>query len=203
MEKTRYSKNTVIVLEQKMLKSKAWLKLTGASTQVFMIFRTKCKMVKPQSKPNKHSGMVIANNGEIVFTYDEALEKYGIKKDRFTRALDQLIKYGFIDICFTTNGLHKVETLYAISSRWKDWGKSTFIVKKRVKREHGPGFKKGNELWKLRKQTQQVKTRIEPCAQTRETGVYEIKVMRTNTHGEKETKLFKFSGDKWLDKKVA
>jgi hypothetical protein len=151
MSKAVYSKNRVIVLEQKMLKSKAWLKLTGVSTQVFLIFRTKCKMVKAQGKAEMHSGRVIANNGELVFTYEEAREKYGIKKDRFTRALDQLIEYGFIDICFTTNGLHQLETLYAISSRWKNWGKDSFVVKKRVKRKHGPGFKEGNKLWKLRK----------------------------------------------------
>jgi hypothetical protein len=159
--------------------------------------------VKPQGKPGMHSGRVIANNGEIVFTYDEARDKYGIKKDRFTKALDQLVEYGFIDICHTTNGLHKIATLYAISSRWKDWGKSTFIVKERVKRKHGPGFKKGNDLWRRRKQTQQVKTRMALCVNTREACASEIKVMRTNTHGIKETNLFKPSGNKWLGKKVA
>jgi hypothetical protein len=202
MRKPKCRKNTVIVLEQKMLKSKVWLKLTGASTQIFLIFRTKCKMEKIKGKLGRYGGRTIANNSEIVFTYDEAAKKYDISKDRFTRAIDQLVKYGFIDICYTTNGLHKVSTQYAISERWRDWGTNSFVVRKREIRKNGPGFKKGNELWKQKKQTQQVKTRVTPCVKTRVTTARELKVMRTNAHGVKQTTSFKFKDNQWLEQKV-
>ncbi len=202
MSKSEYGKNVVIVLEQKIVKSKPWLKLTGASTQVYLIFRTKCQMKRIKAKVGRSSGMSIVNNGEIVFTYKDAYRKYGISKDRFQRAIDQLVEFGFIDISHTTNGLHKVETQYAISDRWKNWGTDAFVPKKRERRLHGPGFKKGNDLWRLRKK-QQVKTRITPCAKTIVNPIRELKVMRTNAHGIKLTTLFKYRNDKWLEQKAS
>ena len=201
MANPKYSKNSVVVLTQKMLKSKVWINLTGASTQVFLIFRTKCQMEKPPGKSGKHSGMIITNNGEIIFTYEEAHRDYGISKDRFKRAIDQLVEFGFIDIKHTTNGLHKVATQYGISDRWQDWGTEQFVMKKREKRSHGPGFKKGNELWRQRKK-QQVKTSIRLCAKTPVSSEREIRVMRTNDHGVKITILFNRSEGQWLGQKV-
>lgn len=82
----------------------------------------------------------IVNNGEIVFTYSEALEK-GFTRPKFKRALDQLIELGFIDITHHGGGMNKDFSKYSISNRWKDYGTEDFIIKTRPKDLRGLGFK--------------------------------------------------------------
>ena len=120
--------------------------------QVYTLFRTKCQISKRYGTHGRHQ-RTITNNGEIEFTYLEAEKKYGISKDRFARALDQLIDRGLIDVKSSGMGVHKVKTWYAISERWIDYGTPAFCEAKRP----GPnisnqGFRKGNQLWRRAQQ---------------------------------------------------
>ncbi len=130
--------------------SKAWLSLrTAAACQVYMIFRSKCRMEKVQAKPmRREKEWCISNNGEIQFSYKEAEQTWGIKSGRFTRAIDDLIRVGLIDIAYSGFGLHKDVTLYAISDRWEKFGIDEFVVKKRQKRMQNLGFARGNSYGK-------------------------------------------------------
>jgi hypothetical protein len=122
--------------------SKAFLALkTPASCQVFLIFLSKCRWEKVQARPmSREREWRMTNNGEIQFTYIEAEENYGIPAGKFTRAIDDLIRVGLIDITKTGLGLHKDVTLYAISNRWERYGTDAFVVKKRPKRTEQLGF---------------------------------------------------------------
>ncbi len=143
------SKPPVIVLDQALVKSAVWLQLSGTAKSVFLIFRCKCQIEKIKGKPNKRR-RVIVNNGEIVFTYKEAQEKYGISAASFRTAIDQLIERGFIDVTVTGAGYRKMTTLYAISDRWRQYGTDGFRTAKRPRSKGNPGFKKGNKLWQRR-----------------------------------------------------
>lgn len=141
--------STVIVLEQRLVKSRAWLSLTGMAPQVYLIFRTKCQISHRLRKSGRKGERVILNNGQIIFTYDEAEEKYGMTAPRFGRAINQLIDRGFINVTGTGMGVYKVTTTYAISDRWQDWGTARFEEAKRPAPSiRNCGFKKGNEEWK-------------------------------------------------------
>jgi len=142
-------KNTVIVLDQRLVKSRAWLSLTGAAPQVYLLFRTKCQISKRFGKPGRHE-RVIVNSGRIEFTYLEAEHKYGIKPSRFRRAIDELIEKGFIDVTATGMGVHKVKSCYGIADRWPDYGTSAFCEATRPEPSiANPGFKRGNKLWRM------------------------------------------------------
>jgi len=196
----RYKKNEVIVLKQHFVKSAVWLSLSGTAKGVYLIFRTKCVIDKVNYK-SKRNEVVIVNNGEIVFTYAEAVEKYGISRSRFKRAIDELIAKGFIDIAATGMGVHKVTTYYAISERWHNYGTDNFVEKTRPKPSiANPGFKKGNQLWKRRKKNSSVKNN-HGVVRKSEHGC--ILAMRTNNHGQKVTILYKQSEGKWLEEKIA
>ena len=192
---------SVIVLDQSLVKSEAWLSLRGAATIVYLIFRTKCRFVKRQGKPGKR-GPVIVNNGEIVFTFDDAESKYGISRSRFSRALTQLITKGFIDITATGMGVHKVETHYAISERWRDFGTPDF---KEVRRPRpsiaNPGFKRGNKLWQKAHRKKSSDENVHGAVHENIHG--ELLAMRTNEHGQKITIKYKWRNDKWLACKIA
>ena len=142
------AKSKVIVLEQNLVKSEAWLSLSRTAIIAYLIFRTKCQIGKLQGKPGK-GRRVILNNGEIVFTYIEAKKRYRISRKRFGRALRELVAKGFIDIAHTGMGVHKVATWYAISERWRDYGTPQFKEVKWPKPNiANPGFKRGNKLWR-------------------------------------------------------
>lgn len=194
-------KGFVIVLEQRLVKSAAWLSLSGTAKDVYLVFRTKCRMEKRRGKPAKRSP-VIANNGEIEFTYAEAEQKYAIKKGRFTRALDQLLDRGFIDVAATGMGVHKVKTCYAISERWRDYGTVQFKAATRPKPSiANPGFKRGNRHWK--KAHEKKSSAKNAHGAVRENARGDVLAMRTNARGERIAILYKFKENQWLASKIA
>lgn len=138
-EKRRVSPNLVIPTE--LIKSKAWFGLgskCSISAQVYLIFLSKRQMVKTGKKG--HEKWQCTNIQEIVFTYSEAQEKYGITQPRFMRAIDDLIDKGFIDIAKSASGLFKEVTLYGLSERWQKYGTPQFEDTPRLKRNHTIGF---------------------------------------------------------------
>ena len=194
-------KSKVIVLEQNLVKSDAWLSLSGTAIIVYLIFRTKCQIDKLQGKPGK-GRRIILNNGEIVFTFTEAKKKYGISRTRFRRALRELVAKGFIDIAHTGMGVHKVATWYAISERWRDYGTPGFKEVKWPKPNiANPGFKRGNKLWqKARKKKSSAKNAHDAVC---DSDHGELLAMRTNEHGQKITIKYKRRNNKWLACKIA
>lgn len=127
----------------KMLKSKAYLGLSGTSIKVLNFFYIR-KVMKKVKILNR-SEWDIANNGQIVFTYPEAVSK-GFTRPSFKRALKQLVEFGFIDIAYHGGGMAKDKSLYAISDRWKLYGEKKFIFKTIEKDNRKLGFQKGHKL---------------------------------------------------------
>ena len=136
-------------ISRKVITSKAFRSLkTAAACQVYMIFLYKCQWKLIEGSPKRKKEYYIANNGEIQFTYDEALDKWGITQKKFTKAIDELVRVGLIDITKSGFGLQKDKSLYAISDRWEKFGTDEFVVKKRQKRKQVLGFTKGNSYGK-------------------------------------------------------
>jgi hypothetical protein len=146
-QKFRDKKWDRMFVSRNMIASKAYFSLrTAAACQVFMIFLSKCRWEKVQSRPmRRDKEWAITNNGEIQFTYLEAQEKFDISEGKFKRAIDELIRVGLIDITKTGCGLRKDVTLYAISDRWEKFGTDEFIEKKRPKRKEQFGFTRKNK----------------------------------------------------------
>jgi len=136
----------VAVIEQRLLKSKAYRSLrTPTAYFVLGVFWTKRQMVKVRH--NRRQEWDVSNSGEIVFTYKEAKEVYGISYGAFRSAIDELRDKGFIDIAQGGAGVFKAANLYAMSGRWKLYGTPEYEPPK--PRPRGPinkGFKKGNTL---------------------------------------------------------
>ena len=133
-----------IVIDADLVTSKVFLKLKGVAPKVFLLFLRRRKMTKVGKKGKEK--WVISNNGEIVFPYAEAKEKFGITPPRFQRALDQLVEHGFIDIAHPGGGMVKDISKYSISNRWIYYGTNDFIHKHRQKDTRGLGFKKKEVL---------------------------------------------------------
>jgi len=123
-----------------MVKSPAFLSLTGKAPHVLLIFQTKLQMALLSRRKAKEQ-WTIANNGELVFTYEEAQAKYGLSQGQFRRAIDQLVEHGFIDIEEQGSGLYKMPSRYGISERWRAYGSSQFKAASRRKGMPGIGYR--------------------------------------------------------------
>ena len=193
--------SSVIVLELRLVKSAVWVSLSGTAKAVYLLFRTKCKMGRPPGKPGKRSWMIL-NNGQLIFSYREARNKYGITASRFRRALDELIEKGFIDVEATGMGVHKVATQYSLSERWQDYGTSTFREAKRPQPSiANPGFKRGNELWRMASKKNASVENGHGAVRGNKHG--EAMTVYADVHGEREAVSHKSLKDKHLLREVA
>ena len=148
MSKSKYRKSTVVVIERKYINFLTSIelnetkpnktKLSKTGQNVFLIFLTKRQVAKVGRKGKEKT--VIVNNGEIVFPYCEANKKYGIPASTFSKAIDQLIEFGLIDINHHGGGMVKDMTTYYISERWRDYGTPDFKEKTRPKDTRKLGF---------------------------------------------------------------
>lgn len=71
--------------------SDAFWSLSPKATKILLVFLMKrIRPQTPKGKKRKGYRQVIANNGEITFSYSEA-EDYGISSDAFCGVIDELI----------------------------------------------------------------------------------------------------------------
>ncbi len=114
-----------IFLEADILNSEAFRGLSRWGLLVYLRFLQKRVVVKEKHK-SRASSYRIANNGEIVFPYREALA-LGIGERAFRNALDELIDKGFLDITRHGKGGRSGDaTLYFLDTRWRDYGTERF-----------------------------------------------------------------------------
>jgi len=130
------SSNPNIWIERELVKSLAFGKLTGAAPRVLLVFFTKRQMVS--IKVGKREVWDCANNGALEFTYDEARDRYKLTDHRFTRALDQLITCGFLDVEHAGGQLQRDKSLYRLSDRWRAFDRADFEEKRRPKGRRWP-----------------------------------------------------------------
>ena len=133
-------------IPRRMHRNPAFRKLNASSIFVLFEFLYRRKVKQVPTKVGRGKEWIISNNGEIFFTYDEAENNFGIPRSTFRRAIDQLVDLGFIDITHHGGGMMKDASKYAISERWKEYGKKEFLKKPRPKDARGLGFTKAN--WK-------------------------------------------------------
>jgi hypothetical protein len=122
--------------------SKAFLALRGVAPQALVIFLGKRDMRR--IKFGKRTDWVCTNRDEIHFTYIEAEKKCGITKARFSRALDELLAKGFIQVAHKGGAWQKDMSVYALSDGWRLW-KNGKIIGSRKKEPVARGFCKPNK----------------------------------------------------------
>lgn len=93
-----------------MILSPAFHKLNGRVKNVLFLFLIRRQWERAGRKGKWYT----TNNGEIVFPYKEAKDRFKIPKSSFARAIDSLIEYGFIDIAHLGGGLIGDCTKYSI-----------------------------------------------------------------------------------------
>ena len=161
------SKSQNVYIERPLIGSLAFKELPGTASKVLLWFKARRKYRSDKVKGSKQ--WTNYNNGEIVFSYAEAInkDKFKLTRPRFRRAIDNLIKFGFIDINHHGGGMAKDMTTYYISDRWTDYGTPDFKEKSRRKDTRGLGFTKKNwEERSKKKRRTKLKTSNENVTRT-------------------------------------
>ena len=124
-----------VFIPRKLIRSKAFWALKGLAPQYLMEFyaRRRVKYVRV------HERYVTVNDGEILFTYADAKNRFEVSSGRHKRALEQLLELGFIEAEFG-GGMEGDCTKFGLSKRWKQYGTPEFEEKKWPKDNR----KKGN-----------------------------------------------------------
>lgn len=110
------------------LDSVAYQELSGGAAKAYPYFKRIDGKVKRKLGDDY--------NGIFDFTYSEA-EKCGFARRTFSRAIDDLIEKGFLDIVKQggKRGCGMSNSKYKLSSRWVDYGKPCFIRRPRFHSE--------------------------------------------------------------------
>ena len=103
-----------MVLNKKMLRSKAFNSLTSAAKQIllelFMRLVLECKRYRNYRRQNKT--FYAKNNGELKLTYKEIHRMFGYSTATISKAIDRLVAHGFIEIvelgCGVKRMSHKI-----------------------------------------------------------------------------------------------
>ena len=139
-----------IQLEREVIFSPAWRDLNTANAlRVYIDFLYRRRFQKPKGRSEAKRKWMFVNNGEIIYTYSEAMG-LGMSQNTFNRAIDSLIDHGFIDIEESGVGMYKYATKHWISERWRQWGTPNLKKRSRPKRNRwrsDTGFQPGHAYY--------------------------------------------------------
>ena len=147
----RFKNGRYVKLPPELMDSEIYRGLSGKHMWVLNRFYQKIKWTPSPKRAARLRLSDIRNNGEIIFSYREAIE-YGVTRSTFAKAIKKLVEKGFIDI--TRQGGHygNMPTHYSISDRWKKYDTPDF---KEVKKDRtlptGLGFQKGDKHYSKQK----------------------------------------------------
>jgi len=110
----------------RMMRSKAYIDLSNTAKFVLMLFMHRRTWYKEgKGKKTKR----IYENRNLMFTYREARELWGINGRTFRDCIEQLISHGFIRVQEQGGTLQgeRVSSLYMLVDDWQYYGTSRFI----------------------------------------------------------------------------
>lgn len=127
-----------IRVEKNILNSRAFRALSGSGKYIFFQFLIKRKFVQVNIKREKT--WICTNCDELTFSYEEASRKHQYTATKFRRAIDELVKLGFIDLVKVGGRSYMNYTIYALSDRWEKYGTNSFVENSRSKICNSQGY---------------------------------------------------------------
>ena len=144
-------KNGGIYIERELYQSEVFNSLGGVAIRVLIAFLDKRKRETTSEardkKGNKRKPKFI-NLDNITLTYGELEKKYAVKPQSTTRAIDELLAKGFIEIRHQGGACKHDKTVYALVDKWMLWSKNTLPFCERKKDRVHRGYQNNNKKLK-------------------------------------------------------
>jgi hypothetical protein len=118
-------------IDTAMFTSKAFLSLSGTAIKILILFLGKRKLIFPKDRKGQKSAMVCENCDNLTMTYIE-LESppFHFTRPRISRAIDDLLAKGFIEIKDHGGAYKQHKTVYALSDQWRQWRPGVVIFER-------------------------------------------------------------------------
>lgn len=142
---TTVQKNDCLVLSKKMIRSKAFIKLTGAAKQIYLELRMRLKLdcYKPNRRNRRNEKFYAGNNGKLVLRYSDIHKMFGYSTATISKAIDRLVENGFIEIAELGIGAKRISHKIALIKNWEKYGTDEFKTGLgKSKKPINGGFKK-------------------------------------------------------------
>jgi len=123
-----------VIIENELLCSPAFLGLTATAKDVYLMLRSRAIAEKPKdARPGRGGRAFVKNNGELVLSYKELQHllparqgKKRVSSSTISAAFRSLEACGLIDVVVAGQGRMKIKSRYALSQRWRSYGKPSF-----------------------------------------------------------------------------
>ena len=125
---TTVQQNDRLVLSKKMLRSRAFVKLTGSAKQILIELHTRLKLesYKPRKRHRNSERFYAMNNGELVLSYKSIHKQFGYSTATISKAIDQLVEHGFLEIAELGCGIKRQSHKIALIRNWQDYETENF-----------------------------------------------------------------------------
>ena len=146
ISETTVQQNDRLMLSKRMLRSKAFVRLTGAAKQILLelYMRLTLESYQPGKRDRDSTRFYAKNNGKLVLSYRSIHEQFGYSTATISKAIDRLVANGFIEIAELGCGVKRQSHKIALIKNWQDYGTEGFRPGE-GKSKDGPvnrGFKK-------------------------------------------------------------
>jgi hypothetical protein len=142
---TTVQHNDRLILSKAMLRSKAFISLTGAAKQILLelCMRITLDRYKPCKRHKEDTRYYAKNNGTLVLTYKGIHKQFGYSTATISKAIDQLVSHGFIEIAELGCGVKRQSHKIALTTNWKQYKTDDFKpCNGKADRPVNRGFKK-------------------------------------------------------------
>ena len=148
IKETTVAKNDRLVLSKKMIHSKAFSKLTGSAKQILLELCMRMKLENYNlTKHRAAERFYVSNNGKLVLTYKGFHNQFGYSTATISKAIDQLVNHGFIEIAELGSGVKRISHKIALTNNWEKFGTPEFKAGKgKAKKPVNGGFKSKKNL---------------------------------------------------------
>jgi len=125
---TTVARNDRFVVSKKMLRSKAFVSLTGSAKQILLelYMRVTLDSYKPRRRLRDSTRFYAKNNGKLVLSYKSIHGQFGFSTATISTAIDRLVSHGFIEIAELGCGVKRQSHKIALIKNWQDYGTENF-----------------------------------------------------------------------------
>lgn len=144
LKETTLSQREMFYINKLLIRSKPFIKLTGAAKQMLLELYMRLK-INPIGK-GKDQRFFAENNGELKLSYPAIYGKFGYSTATISKAIDQLVNYGFIEIAELGCGVKRLPHKIALITNWQSYGTESFFRGKgKADEPVNGGFRKRNK----------------------------------------------------------
>jgi DNA-binding MarR family transcriptional regulator len=148
IDETTLASKDIFYISKRLIRSKPFVKLTGAAKQMLLELYMRLKVNSDGSNRQRRGKRFFAeNNGKLVISYKSIHDMFGYSTATISKAIDRLAAKGFISIVELGCGVKRQSHKIALIKNWQDYGTEYFRAGEG--KASGPvngGFKKRRNL---------------------------------------------------------